>query len=206
LETEKIKAAGRDVISAKINGNDVYVIESGCGEIDAASATEALISVLGAEAILNYGVVGALKEDLAVSDLFLVEKVVHYDFDTSPIDVGVKPHQYAGLSDEFLPTDKGLSSLALTKDPTLKKVILASGDKFIADVDAKKALAGETGASICDMEGAAIARVSFIHKVPCLIIKCISDGLYGDGSDYEKNVKASSARAFSLLKKILLSL
>ena len=40
----------------------------------------------GCDVILNFGVTGALEEDLQVDDLFVVEKVCHYDFDTSAID------------------------------------------------------------------------------------------------------------------------
>lgn len=46
----------------KINNHDVYVAKSGIGEISAASLTQFLITKYNVELILNYGVVGALKD------------------------------------------------------------------------------------------------------------------------------------------------
>ena len=78
----------------KINNNEIYAIKSGWGLIDAAAATQFMISVLDCSAIINFGVTGALDPELKVKELFVVNRCMNYDFDTSCIDP-VKRHQYA---------------------------------------------------------------------------------------------------------------
>ena len=68
-----------------INNNEVYAIKSGWGLIDAAIATQYLITKYGVEKILNFGVTGALEQSLKVSDLFYVSKCLNFDFDVSTI-------------------------------------------------------------------------------------------------------------------------
>lgn len=188
-----------------INNNEIYVLESGFGEIDGAAATQYLITKYSVDLILNYGVVGALKKDLKVSDLFLVSKVVHYDFDASKID-GTKPGQYLEFSDEYMETKKEVTSKVFEIMPEIKSVILASGDTFIVDKTRKSELEKRFNASICDMEAAGIIRVCYKNQIEAILIKCISDTFDGDGSDYIKNVASSSKKAFNLIKELLAKL
>ena len=192
---------GRRVYHTRMGGNEVYALRSGWGEIDAAAGTQLLITGCGCEAILNFGVTGALDPSLKVEDLFVVSKVLHYDFDTSLID-DVAPHQYEGEPDAFMRLDKGLMARAKALWPGLREAAVASGDRFVADRAFKEELYGK-GCDICDMEIAAIARVCRLNGVPCLSIKCISDTYDGDGKDFEKNVERSAARSFAVLRQVL---
>ena len=103
--------AGKTVYHTVMDGHEICAVRSGWGEIDAAAATMLLIVRYGCGVILNFGVTGALEADLRVDDLFVVEKVCHYDFDTSPI-APVKKGQYGEYPDEFIPLDPGLVQLA----------------------------------------------------------------------------------------------
>ncbi|MBO4234957.1 MAG: 5'-methylthioadenosine/S-adenosylhomocysteine nucleosidase [Firmicutes bacterium] len=184
-----------------VNCNEVYVIKSGWGLIDAAVATQYLITKFGVEAILNFGVTGALDPALKVSDLFYVRKCLNFDFDTSTID-DVTPHQYGDMEDEFVYLDEELIDLVKSIYPEIKEAVDASGDKFV-DKKEDKEERFNAGCNICDMEIVAIARVCFLNDVKCLSIKCISDEYDGDGSDFEENVRASADKAFKLIDRIL---
>ena len=193
------------VIKTIINSNEVYIVKSGCGEIDASSATQFLITKYSVDLILNFGIVGALKRDLKVSDLFLVKKVVHYDYDTSKID-GTKVAQYLEFNDVYMETKGELYKKIYGIMPSIKNVICASGDKFIEDKVVKERLANLYDASICDMESAAIVRICFKNNIEAIIIKCISDTFDGDAKEYMTNIKNSSKKAFSLIQTFLESL
>lgn len=199
---ELIKVNHYDVYKVVINGNEIFLINSGFGEIDASAATQLLVTKFDCAYILNYGVVGALDKNLKVRELFLVDKVVHYDYDVSQID-DVKPHQYIEYSDEYIHGSEYLLDLAKRINPDLKEVICASGDRFIEDRKFKAELNSLYDASICDMESAGIARTAKRNKVEWLSIKAISDALDGDGKDYNENVIESSNQAFRFLKEIL---
>ena len=201
---EEINDGVKTVYHAKINNNDVYAVQSGWGEIDAAAETEYLISKWNCSLIINYGVTGALKSGLKVDDLFVVTKAVNFDYDVSSIDNVVK-HQYEEFPDIFIPLDLEMIEFVKKMYPDIQEAICSTGDHFVDDPNNKKQMA-ECGCNICDMEVAAIARRCYLNNVKCLSIKCISDTLEGDGGDFEKNVVNSAAKAFALIKEILLTI
>ena len=203
-EVEIIEIDNRTIYKTIINNNEVYAVKSGCGEIDAACATQYLITKYNVEIILNYGVTGALIADIGVSDLFIVKGAINHDFDTSCFE-NVLPHQYGDLDTVEIPLDKNLIELAKKIKPDLKECLVASGERFVEDRQDKNNLA-KLGCDICDMEIAAISRTCFLNKVKCLSIKCISDTLDGDGSMFEENVRKSSDKAFKLLSEILMKI
>ena len=192
---------GRTVYRTTVGNNEVYALCSGAGEIDAASGTQLLITGYGCETILNFGVTGALDPALQVEDLFVAEKVRHYDFDCSAVD-DVAPNQYEGFPDAFIPLDAELIVRAQAAEPSLRTASVASGDKFIAD-RAEKIRLRELGCDICEMELAAIARVCSLNGVKCLSIKCISDTFEGGSGDFATNVGRSAKAAFRVLRMIL---
>ncbi|MBO6017691.1 MAG: 5'-methylthioadenosine/S-adenosylhomocysteine nucleosidase [Oscillospiraceae bacterium] len=197
--------AGRTVYKTRMEGHDVYAVQSGCGEIDASSATMLLIVKYGCDIIVNFGVAGALDADLKVEDLFAAEKVWHYDFDITSFSDTVKVGQYAEYPDEFIPLDAGLVNLVTERIPGIRKVTVASADKFVEKREEKLRLR-EAGCGICEMELAAIARVCERSHVKCLSIKCISDAFDGTGADFEKNVRNSAKKAFGAIREVLKAL
>lgn len=191
----------RKVYMTTINGHEIYAMKSGYGVIDAASATQLLITQYDVELVLNFGVSGALDRTLKVEDLFVVRGVLHYEYDVSPIDP-VKRNQYEEFESEFIPLDRELIKLAQSVNPSLKEAIVASGGLFIDNKEFKKELF-ERGCHVCDMEIAAIARTCFLAGIRCLSIKCISDTFDGDGGDFNTNVLRSASVAFKAMLEIL---
>ena len=203
-ERSEEQIAGKTVYKTRMEKHEIYAVRSGCGEIDAASAAMLLIACCGCRLILNFGVAGALEEDLKVEDLFIVEKVLHYDFDISAL-LKVKKGQYAEYPDEFIPMDRELVELAVSRIPGVRRITAASGDKFIEDRDVKLALR-KAGCGICEMESAGIARVCERAGVRCLCIKCISDTFEGNGGDFFSNVRKSAEKAFAAMREVLKAL
>ena len=196
--------AGKTVYHTVMDGHEICAVQSGCGLIDAAAGTMLLIAHCGCDLVINYGVTGALEEDLRVDDLFVAEKVCNYDFDTSPFDP-VKPAQYMEYPDEFIPLDAGLMQLVAESVPGIRKITVASGDKFIEDREEKLRLR-EAGCGVCDMELAAVARVCERSNVRCLSVKCISDTFDGDGTDFAIHVERSAEKAFRVIREVLKAL
>ena len=193
--------ANRTIYKTRMEGHEIFAIRSGCGQIDAAAATMLLIVHCGCELILNFGVTGALDADLKVEDLFVVEKVCHYDFDVTAFEA-VKPGQYEEYADEFIPLDAELAQLAAERIPGIRKIAVASADKFVED-KAEKLRLRNMGCGICEMELAAIARTCERSGVKCLSIKCISDTFDGNGEDFNTNVRRSAEKAFAVIREVL---
>ena len=201
---EKEIISNREIYKTKIGNNNIYVLNSGCGIIYASSATEFLISSLGCDYLLNYGVSGALDKSLKVEDLFILTHTIHYDYDVSNLDDVLK-HQYSGYNSALIGGSIKLYDLVKKIEPSVKDAVCASGDKFVSIKEEKERL-HSLGASICDMESAGIFLVSNFHKKEVLSIKCISDTFDGDSKDYYLNVERSSKKAFEIIKKLLLSI
>ena len=199
------RIAGKTVYRTRMEGHDVYAVCSGAGEIDAAAGTMLLIVKYGCGIILNFGVTGALEENLKVEDLFVAEKAWHYDFDATPFYTGTKPGQYREYPDEFIPLDAGLVKLAEERVPGIRRVAVASGDKFVEDRSEKIRLR-EAGCGVCEMELAAIARTCERSGARCLSIKCISDTFDGNGADFAANVQRSAEKAFAVIREVLKAL
>lgn len=201
---ERYKHGSFEVLKYHINGKDVFVCPSSAGQIRAAIAMTLLLDVYKCTTIINYGVVGALN-DRKVEELTVVESVSHYEWDTSDVD-GVAKGQYEIFDDVAMKTTGKLVDLAMKIDPDLEKVKLASGDKFIAGLDAKSKLAKEWSCDIVDMEGAAIALACHLYGAEFLMIKAVSDALTEGGAEFYENFERASKVAVGIIGDIIKAL
>ena len=185
--------------------NDSYVllvVHSGIGELAAAAAAELLIDRYEVELIVNFGVVGGLTDEMALTKTCVVTRVVHYDFDLSGIDP-VSPAQYPGVEDIYLPADAALVEKARAVCPELKPVTCASADKFVGNREDKERLHRLYGADICEMESAAVLLTCLRCEVPCLMIKAVSDGLTGGGEEYYEALQKSASLCLAVTDRII---
>ena len=157
---------------------DVVAAVCGIGKVFAAMCAEAMIISYSPDVIINTGVAGSLSDKLHVLDCAVADKCVQHDMDTSPL--GDPVGMISGVNKVFFETDVSYSDLfrdccrSTGKEPV--SCTIASGDAFIADARRKKRIARLFGASVCDMESAAIAHVCYVNGTPCVISRCISDG------------------------------
>lgn len=201
---EKFKHGYLEVFKYHIHGKDVYVAASNAGQIRASIAMTVLVEVYHCNIILNYGVVGALREQ-EVEELAVVQNVVHYDWDVSEVDV-IEKGRYSMFDSTMIPVSKRLVDLAVKLDPDLEKVNLASGDKFVDRRADREKLYKEWNCDIVDMEGASIALCSYLFGVECLMIKAVSDTLETEGQGFYENFERASRVAVKLIDDLILNL
>ncbi len=202
VETKnEISVGNYKIINFEINGKEIYLIKSGIGEIFASSATQLLITKFGVELILNFGVSGSLDEQIGLLSTVFVKGVVHYDFDLSQID-DVEVGQYPNYDSPIISATNSLFDQVCKKYPTIKTVICASADKFVADENIKEYLNKTFNASVCDMESAGILLTCKNNNIPTIIIKSISDGK-GGADEFNKRVKEASLVYINIIKDIL---
>ena len=200
VKVKTVSRFGFDIMKFELSGKSIVCVQSGIGEIHASSATQTLIGVYGVEAIINFGVCGALG-DIGVSETVLVKGVAHYDFDLSPID-DVAVGQYPGESSAIIGTDEGLRNAVKKIKPEIREVVCASADKFVASEGVKNLLSKTYGAKVCEMESAGVLITCKRCKVPCLIIKAVSDGK-GGAEEFKKMVDEASKAYIDLVIKLL---
>ena len=186
----------------EMQGYSLYVLNSGAGEIAAAAGTQQLITGYGIDMVVNFGVVGGLTPEMKKTKTSIVRKIVHYDFDISPVDP-VKPGQYSGFDSVYIPVTSSLYEKALRIEPSLTPVICASGDKFIASPAKKQSLYETYGAEICEMEAAGIALTCIRNRIPFLMIKTVSDGIEGGAEEFRTELTATSELCLSIVDRIM---
>lgn len=167
------------------DGDRLYV--SGVGKVNAAAAAQKAIDA-GAEEVLNCGVAGGLESDMEVGDVYEISQAVEYDFDLTILN-GTRLGTHNERTTPFF------DCRTTGRFPVR---ILATGDRFTNDERDTTDPLG-LGATVKDMEGAAIAHVCELNGVPCRMLKCISD-VHGRGSmtgQYRDNL----AKALGSLSK-----
>ena len=178
---------------------------SGIGKVNAAAATMEAICE-GADEIWNVGLSGGFGAGVEVGDIFRVRSAVEYDFDLAKLNgtaIGVL-NEY---DSPYLELDSPASAVSrLAACPWYRgERILATGDRF-NDSEADDALIAETlGASLRDMEGAAIAHVCKRRGVRCLALKCVSD-VAGKGAmtaQYAVNKRLCLEKLTEAMKEIV---
>ena len=197
-----VPSVGFDVKLYSCASYDMYIVNSGAGEIASSSAAQFLISAFKVDMIVNFGVVGGLTEEMTVSKLAVITSVVHYDFDVSEY-ISTRKAQYANYPSCYIPTNERLVELAVAIEPTLKKVICASGDKFIGAPERKQALNREYGADICEMEAAGIVLTCNRSGVPCLLIKAVSDSMKGGAEEFQKEFERCADICLDTVERII---
>ncbi len=167
----------------------------GIGKVNAAAATMQAIKD-GATEVWNAGLCGGFGEKVEVGGVYIVDKAVEYDFDLAKLN-GTRVGQLNEYDTPYLPFHTLIShSSSLT---------LATGDHFNDREDDYDLITKELGASLRDMEGAAIAHVCLKMNVPCFSMKCVTN-VAGRGSmtgQYEQNKEKCLCRLSAALKELL---
>ena len=200
------RISGFAVYTYKSENHELYVLNSGVGEIAAAAGTQLLISHYGVDLILNFGVVGGLTEEMSTTKACVVEKAVHYDFDTSAYQPEAEKGRYLEYPDIYIPATPALLKKAREIAPELKAVICASADKFVADPARKIALHEEFGADICEMESAGILLTANRAGVPCLLIKTVSDGIRGGAEEFHAEMERTGDLCLEIADRVICGL
>ena len=185
------------------NGNyEIFIVNCGAGEIASAAACQMLISEYNVDMIVNFGVVGGLTPEMKVARVCAVESVVNYDFDTSEF-TGQTKAKHDGYPSVYIPTDEALLNAAVRLEPSLKRVICASGDRFIASADEKRSLHDEFNADVCEMEAAGIALTCNRSSVPCLLIKAVSDAVEGGAEEFAREIDRCAELCLETLEGVV---
>lgn len=179
--------------------SDDRLYVAGIGKVNAAAATQRAICE-GADEIWNAGLCGGFGDDIEVGDVFTVESAVEYDFDLAKLN-GTRIGQLDECDTPYLPFSK-IESCCSAPIPSR---ILATGDHF-NDSEADYALiTKELGASLRDMEGAAIAHVCKRNGIPCRSVKCVTN-VAGRGlmtGQYEENKRKCLERLSAAMKELM---
>ncbi|MBS6518515.1 MAG: 5'-methylthioadenosine/adenosylhomocysteine nucleosidase [Clostridium sp.] len=178
-QVQVTRTAGMDFYVGKLCGHDTVVVRSGIGKVNAGMCTQILADRFQADAVINTGIAGSLKNEINIGDIVISTDAVQHDVDAGGF--GYPKGQIPRVDTFAFRADEKLCALALDCNKRVNPDIQAfkgrvvSGDQFISDKEKKKWLAEEFDASCTEMEGAAIAQAAYLNNIPYLVIRAISD-------------------------------
>ena len=136
---------------------ELPILVTGPGKVLAAVAVSAALTTARPASVVNLGTAGGLRDGLG--GVYEVGTVIQHDFDGASIRALVN-------------RDYGMP-IGLDGASGDAPVVLATGDRFIADSAVRSALARD--AHLVDMEGYAVACAARAAGVPVRLIKLVSD-------------------------------
>ncbi|WCJ39783.1 5'-methylthioadenosine nucleosidase [Euphorbia peplus] len=167
-------------------GKDPNLGVDSVGTIPASLVTYASIQSLQPDLIINAGTAGGFKaKEACIGDVYLVSDVAFHD---RRIPIPVFDLYGVGLRQAH-PTPR------LLKELSLKVGKLSTGDSLdMSTQDESSIIAND--AVVKDMEGAAIAYVADLLKVPAIFVKAVTDVVDGDkptAEEFMQNLAAVTA-------------
>ncbi|QUW21371.1 5'-methylthioadenosine/adenosylhomocysteine nucleosidase [Sporosarcina sp. Marseille-Q4063] len=200
--------AGMEFYKGTLDGENIVLVQSGVGKVNAAACTQALVDHFGVDYLINSGVAGGLTPDVTIGDIVISTDAVQHDFDITAF--GEKPGVIARMDTSYFTADEKLIQLAqsategLNEDINVVQGRIASGDQFIASAEQKEWISENFSPYAVEMEGAAIAHVAHLNEVPFVIIRAISDDASGQADvKYEDFVKTAAENASTMIEEMI---
>jgi len=194
------------IYEGKCASHEVYICLVGVGKVNAAANTQRLIDLYNVDYVINSGVAGCISKKLGVCDIAISDELTYHDF--YPINILDK---YAPNSSRFKADDKLIS---LAKEACLKIAdggfkfdtgLIVTGDQFIEDSAVVSRLRTDFDALCTEMEGAAVAHVCLLNKVPFVVIRAMSDNA-DESADMSFNEMAEiAAKRASFVSSYIIS-
>lgn len=181
-----------------------FLVQSGIGKVNAARTTQVLIDNMKVDYIFNIGVAGGTIPSLNVLDVVVASSLVQHDFDITAFN-----HEkgYIPNLGKYVSCDEHLVKLAKDIDSNILSGVIASGDIFCTDDKMINKIHDKFGALCVEMEGASIAQVCYLCKIPFLIIRSISDTPNNNNAiTFDKFLDMSSKKVADVMMKLIYKL
>jgi len=178
--------------TGRLRGRRVAIAMTGVGKVNAAITATLLHVHFHPAEVLFTGIAGGVNPDLKPGDIVVAAKTVQHDFGTLTAGgltrKGARNPITRDRNPLFFPADARLLRIAGEsarrvalgavegdRVPRVIQGVVATGDVFVALGEKRRELRKQLGADAVEMEGAAVAQACWQWRVPCLVIRSLSD-------------------------------
>ncbi len=188
---QEVTIKGIRFVTGNFRGQSVVVTLTGVGKVNATMTTTILLMNWQPQQLIFTGIAGGVNSDILPGDMVIAKSTIQHDFGKitpsgmtvwntrNPIDGVVNPMYFPADSILLLKAQKASRRTKFREIEGRKiKVLLgivATGDVFVNSDEKVKVLQEQVRADATEMEGAAVAQVCYELKIPCLILRSISD-------------------------------
>lgn len=184
---------GMKIYIACYKGNDLNIIVSGVGKVNAARGAQYSIAKLNSDVLINIGSAGSILPTLSIGDVVIASSAVQYDADFSAIglslgEIPFNPRCSFVYTDPIF-TDKFVSAAdSLNITNRVGRVLTA--DLFINNPRFYNLLQMKLDGLSIDAESAAVGQVACLSYIPFGVIRVIvNDSLLpASGAIFEENL------------------
>jgi len=205
------KYARMEYFTGQIMGQDITLLQSGIGKVNATIGAQIMIDKFNISEIIFTGLAGTLVPHLTKGDIVISNFVVQYDFNLTAFG-----RRHGELPDigRMIEAEPRLVKLACyafddifkyaENSPQLVVGTIASGDRFVDDPRKIEWLQREFGAVATEMEGAAVGYTCYLNEIPFVILRTISDTAGSNAKDeFEQYLQNACKNSFRIVSSIL---
>ena len=197
--THRSTVGGFDVRHVSLGRRSIVVACSGVGKVNAATAAALLAHVHDAQLLMVIGTAGKIGDH--AGDCFFLHEAVQNDFGARRPDGFA---HYRGGSWPIGPADTTPFRAMEAPHCPLPRARVATGDAFIECPDHARDMAAQLGATLVDMETAAVAQAAERLGLPWMAIKATTDDANGESAgDFSANLTRAAKRAAEAAEAVL---
>lgn len=183
---------------------DVIVVISGAGLVNSVIAATHAIHQYTPRFLVSAGSAGGLAQGIYVGDVVVGTSYTYSDADASAF--GYVPGQIPGMP-EFYEADRDLVSAAIgarLEDQRVRSGRIVSGNTFVDARTVDHVRTTFPGALAADMESAALAQLAYLHELPFVSVRAISD-LCGPeaSSDFQFTLSEVAQRSAAVVRHLI---
>lgn len=213
---------GVRIVRGLLYGRPVIVALTGIGKVNAAMTTTLILQHYRPERVIFTGIAGGLNPSLRPGDIVIGQETTHHDFGYVTFQKQQTRQTRNPLTGEYNPVyfrgDSLLTQLALraskalqfrsipgeTTPPTIRLGRIVTGDVFVSSEEKVRQLLADFEADATEMEGAAVAQICHQLRVPCLVIRSLSDRANSSArEDMLSFLDTAAYNSAALVKQIL---
>ncbi len=190
--------------SGDFDGIDVVSVFCGVCKVNAAIATQILISEYKVTHIILTGVAGALNNQLEIGDIVISSEVAYHD-----VAPGILTEYHPWMKDNYFKPDAELLRLSentANSFPTPGKCYVGriiTGEAFITHNE-RKGLIEHFNPLCVDMESASVAHTCYVNNTPFIVIRSISDDADENGSKtFEDNIEMAALNSIYFVEELV---
>ena len=192
--------------------SEVLVQKCGIGKVNAALGAQRMINEFHPDCIISSGCAGGNGDDINVQDVVISTELCYHDvYCGRAIDDTTVYGQVQGLPARYAAAPVLLQK-ALSLQPSdisLHPGLIVTGDWFVDSKDKMRDILGHfPEAKAVDMESCAIAQTCYLHQVPFISFRVISDIPLRDtdASQYHNFWETIADHSFQVTKTFVESL
>ena len=192
-QAQQVHRPGLFGYTGRLYGQQVIAAVCGVGKVCAAQCAQLLISEYHPEVLFHSGIAGAVSPHLRHLDVVVARELTYRDMSEET------KRSFVPFGGCFV-TDPKLTVFLRRAAPESHLGCITTGDLFVHSQTEKERLQRDYNALCAEMEGAAVAHVCAVNRVPFGVIRCISDLANDDAhGDYENFELLASRKSADIL-------